>query len=153
MIADRPDDGSWMWGHITGITVGPEIFMNPLEEIVLTVSMAATGVSAWSPTELTIDILDPHGNQLTAAFYSTSPADTSELISWNYVVNGFWGENVTGQWLIGLGDGVDNGLTGTLTELSMTFNTGQAVPEPSSASLIAMVCVVTLWIRRRFSYY
>ena len=153
VIADRPDDGSWMWGHITGITVGPEIFMNPLEEIVLTVSMAATGVSAWSPTELTIDILDPHGNQLTAAFYSTSPADTSELISWNYVVNGFWGENVTGQWLIGLGDGVDNGLTGTLTELSMTFNTGQAVPEPSSASLIAMVCVVTLWIRRRFSYY
>jgi subtilisin family serine protease len=153
VITDRPDDGSWLWGHVTDMIVGPEIFLNPLEEIILTVSMEATGASAWSPAELTIDILDPYGNQLTAAFYSTSPADTSALASWNYVINGFWGENPSGQWLIGLGDSVDNGLTGTLTELSITFNTGNAVPEPSSAALIAMVSVVILWIRRRFSYY
>jgi subtilisin family serine protease len=153
VIADRPDDGSWLWGHVTNINVAAGIFSDPLEEIVLTVSMQASAASAWSPTELTIDVLDPYGNQLTAAFYSTTAAGTNEIVSWNYVVNGFWGEGPAGQWLIGLGDGVDNGQTGTLTELSMTFNTGQVVPEPSPVTLVTLVCAVAFWIRRRFPAY
>lgn len=37
---------------------------------------------------------------------------------------------------------------GMLSDMGWTI-----IPEPSSAALIAMVSVVTLWIRRRFSYY
>jgi subtilisin family serine protease len=153
VIADRPNDGSWLWGHVTNINVAAGIFTDPLEEIILTVSMEASTAATWSPTELTIDVLDPYGNQLTAAFYSTTAAGTHELVSWNYIVNGFWGEGPAGQWLIGLGDGVHNGQTGTLTELSMTFNTGQVVPEPSPVVLVSLVCAAAFWIRRRFPVY
>ena len=149
-ITDRPNDGSWIWGLIAPVTIGENIFSDPLEEIILTVSINATEASTWTPTELTIDVLDPYGNQLTAAFYSSSTATVSSLTEWNYVVNGFWGEDATGQWLVGLGDGIDNEQTGTLSSLTMTWNTGSIIPEPSPMIMISLVCCVAFWIRRRF---
>lgn len=149
-IVDRPDDGSWAWGLIADVTIADSVFSNSLEEVILTVSMDAAEASTWTPAELAIDILDPYGNQLTAAYYSSSTATVSSLTEWNYVVNGFWGEDPTGQWLVGLGDGVDNEQTGTLTSLSMTFNTGDIIPEPSTTVMVLFICGAALWIRRRF---
>ena len=152
LIEDRPDDGSWAWGAVLGLTVNENTFTDPLEEVILTLSIDATGSETWTPTEMAIDVLDPYGNQLTAAFYSSSAADVDGLINWQYVLNGFWGEDATGQWLIGIGDGVDNGQTGTLTDLSMTFNTGSVIPEPTSVMLITVVSASAAWIRRRYGY-
>jgi subtilisin family serine protease len=149
-IVDRPNDGTWAWGLIAGATISDTFFSDPLEEVILTVSMEAAEASYWTPTELTIDVLDPYGNQLTAAYYSTSTATVSSLIEWNYVLNGFWGQDPAGQWLVGVGDGVDNEQTGNLTALSMTFNTGNVIPEPSTLLVTLLVCSIAFWIRRRF---
>jgi len=149
-ITDRPSNGSWQWGIVADLAIAPGFFAYTLEEVIVTVSMHATTGHTWTPTELAIAILDPHGNQLDAAFSSTSAASTDELVSWNYIVNGFWGQDPSGTWLIGLADGVSNEQTGTLTELSMTFHTGQLVPEPSTVLLIALVSAIAFWIRRRF---
>ena len=152
LIEDRPDDGSWLWGTVADVTIDADTFDNPLEEIILTVSIAATDAETWTPTELAIDVLDPFGNQLAATFYSSSAADVDELVNWNYVVNGFWGEDTTGQWMVGIGDGVDNSATGTLTDLSMTFNTGSVIPEPTAIMLLASFGAIALFARRRFNF-
>jgi hypothetical protein len=53
-------------------------------------------------------VVDPYGNQLTAAYYSTSPASVSNLVDWQYVINGLWGEDPAGEWLVASDDGGDN---------------------------------------------
>lgn len=152
LIEDRPDDGSWGWGAIADITIAEETFTDPLEEVILTVSIDATETNTWTPTELAIDVLDPHGHQLTASFYSPTAASIDGLTNWTYVVNGFWGEDPAGQWLVGIGDGMDNEQTGSLTGLSMTFNTGNVVPEPSSMIMMTGVTLCAAWLRRRYGY-
>lgn len=135
------------------VSIDSGIFEYGMEEVILTVSMEAATGSSWTPTELFISVVDPYGNEQIASFYSSSAASINGLTNWNYVVNGFWGENPEGDWNVYLADAVSNdGQNGTLTGLSMTFNTGSVVPEPSSVVMMAVVTLCAAWLRRRYGY-
>jgi subtilisin family serine protease len=149
-IVERPAGGQEVWGYGGSFTVGETVFDHPVEEVVLTVSAENAAGSSWTPNEMAIAVIDPYGNQLTAAYFTTSPASVSNLVDWNYVINGFWGVDPAGEWLVVLGDGMNNGQTGTLTNLSMTFHTGSVIPEPATAVLALLFLGGAAWLRRLF---
>lgn len=149
-IEDRPPDEEWIWGEVLGASIPSGFLTDPLEEVVLTVSIAATEGHRWTPTEMFIAVVDPHGNQLPVAFYSTGAATVDGIEEWKFTVNGFWGQDPAGEWLVGVADGVHNDQTGTLTGLSMTLHTGSVIPEPATVLMLLFAGGAVYWVRRRF---
>lgn len=116
----------------------------PLEEVLVEVS-----ISHVNRGDLEAFLTSPSG--YTSRVFSRTTLDSGDDINWQFTMNSFWGESVTGTWSLRVADRAAN-VVGTLDSFSLQFRTGSlvtiAVPEPAGLAL-PLAAAMALVRRRR----
>ena len=81
--------------------------------------------------------------------YSASGPNGNAITSQVSLANTFAGLSTAGQWELLIRDELENNVTGSFTGVTLNFQTGAAVPEPSSITLIAIGSLGLCMRRRR----
>lgn len=118
----------------------------PLEEVLLTLD-----ISHASRGQLDALVTSPSG--YTSRAFARFTGDTGADIRWQFTLNAFWGESVSGEWTVQVRDRTA-GTVGTWNSFELQFRTGTLVslpiPEPGAVAGGLMVAGVVLgrWRRR-----
>lgn len=134
----------------------------PTSGVSRSITVAAADAAPLEEVLLTLDISHPSRGQLDA--FVTSPSgytsrafarftgDTGSDIRWQFTLNAFWGEWVSGEWTVQVRDRTV-GTVGTWNSFELQFRTGTLVslpiPEPGGVAGVLMVAGVMLGRRRR----
>ncbi len=82
---------------------------------------------------------------------TANPADSFDIIDWQFVSNAFWGEDLYGEWTLEIVDTNTSEDDGTWNSFNVTAQLGDLVivPEPTTLVSILLLGLLVSWFGRR----